>query len=94
MLDQEDVKQSGIMDIGNVDNDLLSRVNRMSINGLNRSLDQSYDENEEDIGIDKRIVENVLTRDNPVFDDDRISSKVSNSCTFEEMIVILFVYYN
>lgn len=78
MLDQDDVKQSGItMDTGNVDSDLLSRVNRMSINGLNRSFDQSLDE-EEDIGIDKRIVENVLTHDNPVFDNDRISSKASN----------------
>ncbi|XP_011647072.2 transcription termination factor 2, partial [Pogonomyrmex barbatus] len=70
MLDQEDVKQSGMMDIENVDADLLSRVNNISLNGI----EDNTEENE--IGIDQRIVGNVLTSENPVFDDDRISSKM------------------
>ncbi|XP_071573079.1 transcription termination factor 2 [Temnothorax nylanderi] len=70
MLDQEDVKQSGIMDTENVDADFLSRVNNMSLNGINNA-------DEEDIGVDERVTGNLLTAENPVFDDDRISSKMT-----------------
>lgn len=73
MLDQEDVKQSGIMDTENFDIDLLSRVNNMSLDGIDNV-------EEEDIDIDQRITENLLTAENPVFDNDRISSKVSDDC--------------
>jgi len=69
MLDQEDVKQSGIMETENMDPDLLSRVNNMSLNAID-------DIQEEDIGIDERVTENLLTSENPVFDSDRISSKM------------------
>jgi len=72
MLDQEDVKQSGIMDMENVDADLLSRVHNISLNAIDNA--------EEDIGIDQRVTENLLTAENPVFDNDRISSKVSDNC--------------
>ncbi|KAM0728752.1 Transcription termination factor 2 [Formica fusca] len=68
MLDQDDVKQSGIMDTDNVDPELLSQVNSISLNGI--------DKEEEDVNINERIVENLLTAENPVFDDDRISSKM------------------
>lgn len=71
MLDQDDVKQSGIMDTDNVDPELLSQVNSISLNGI--------DKEEEDVNINERIVENLLTAENPVFDDDRISSKVSDN---------------
>lgn len=77
MLDQDDVKHSGIMDAENVDPDLLSRINNIPLSEIDK------EEKEEDIGIDKRIVGNLLTIENPVFDDDRISSKVSdNSITY------------
>ncbi|KYN18069.1 Transcription termination factor 2 [Trachymyrmex cornetzi] len=69
MLDQEDLQQSGIMDIENVDSNLLSRVHNMSLTGVDN-------EEEENAGVDQRIMENVLTAENPVFDDDRISSKM------------------
>ncbi|XP_012532592.1 transcription termination factor 2 [Monomorium pharaonis] len=71
MLDQEDVKQSGIMDMENVNTDILSRMNNISLN----EIDPENPE-EKDIGIDERVVENLLTADNPVFADDRISSKM------------------
>lgn len=70
MLDQEDGKQSGVMDM---DIDLLSRVHNISLNEI-------ADAEEEEIDIDKRVVENLLTAKNAVFDNDRISSKVSDKC--------------
>ncbi|KYM75325.1 Transcription termination factor 2 [Atta colombica] len=69
MLDQEDLQQSGIMDIENVDSNLLSRVHNMSLTGVDN-------EEKENAGIDQRIMENLLTAENPVFDNDRISSKM------------------
>jgi len=72
MLDQEDLQQSGIMDIENVDSNLLSRVHNMSLTGIDN-------EEKENAGIDQRIMENLLTAENPVFDNDRISSKVSDN---------------
>lgn len=71
MLNQDDVKQSGIID-EDVDPDLLSRVGNISLNAI--------DNMEEKKDVDERIVENLLTTENPVFDNDRISSKVSNNC--------------
>lgn len=72
MLDREDVKQSDIMDMENMDSDLLSRVNKMSLNEIENA-------EKEDITIDRRIAENLLTTKNPVFDDTRVSSKVNSS---------------
>ncbi|KYN21248.1 Transcription termination factor 2 [Trachymyrmex cornetzi] len=69
MLDQEDLQQSGIMDIENVDSNLLSRAHNMSLTGVDN-------EEEENAGVDQRIMENLLTAENPVFADDRISSKM------------------
>ncbi|XP_070160538.1 transcription termination factor 2-like [Polyergus mexicanus] len=68
MLDQDDVKQSGIMDTDNVGPELLSQVNSISLNEI--------DKEEEDVNINERIEGNLLTTENPVFDDDRISSKM------------------
>lgn len=82
MLDQEDMKQSGIMDI---DTDLLSRVTNMSLNGINNA-------EEEDIGIDEKIAGNLLTSDNPVFNDDRISSKVSDNYNYKNMNNFFILY--
>ena len=72
MLDQEDLQQSGIMDIENVDSNLLSRMHNMSLTGVDNK-------EKENAGVDQRIMENLLTAENPVFDDDRISSKVSDN---------------
>ncbi|KAL0133557.1 hypothetical protein PUN28_000943 [Cardiocondyla obscurior] len=70
MLDREDVQQCGIMDTdtNNEDADLLSRVNRISLNALSNV--------EDDIGVDQRVTGNLLTAENPVFDNDRTSSKM------------------
>jgi len=71
MLDKEDLNQSGIVDTENVDVDLLSRVNNISLNEIDK---------EEDTGDIVSRVGNLLTAENPVFNKDRISSKVSNNC--------------
>lgn len=91
MLDQEDVQQSEIAGMGSIDPELLSRVHRMSLDAINNMNEKDIDMddprfvgnlltandslNNED-GIDRRIVGNLLTIDNPVFDNDRTSSKV------------------
>jgi len=72
MLDQEDVKQSGIMDMENMDADLLSRVHNLSLDAFGNA--------QEDIDIDQGVTKNLLTAENPVFDNARISSKVSDNC--------------
>ncbi|XP_072743655.1 transcription termination factor 2 [Anoplolepis gracilipes] len=72
MLDQDDMKQSGIIEADNVDDDLVSRVNNISLN----EIDNEIDNEEEDTSIDQIITENLLTTENPVFNDDRISSKM------------------
>jgi len=76
MLDQEDVKQSGIMDMENVDLDILSRMNNMSLDNIEKPEEES---------IDERIAENLLTSENPVFSNDRISSKVSDNHSVPNM---------
>lgn len=77
MLDQEELQVSGIMNVEDMSAKLLSRLSNISLDGIS-SHDHSEEENEE-IGIDRRIIQNVLTADNPVFDVDRVSSKVSGN---------------
>lgn len=84
MLDQEDVQQSEIEGMGTIDPELLSRVHRMSLNTINNM-------EEEDTGIDRRIVGNLLTRENPVFDNDRTSSKVMAIVLFQEFYNLICV---
>jgi len=69
MLDQEDVKESGIME--NVDVNLLSREHNVSLDAI--------DEIEEDIGIDQKVTKNQSIAENLVFDDNRTGSKVSDN---------------
>lgn len=75
MLDQEDVQQSEIADTENIDPRLLSRMNRMSLNAVSENVEKDIDV-EGYADNDRKLVENLLTIDNPVFNDDRISSKV------------------
>lgn len=84
MLNQDDVKHSGIMDSENVDPDLVSRVSNISLSEI--------DKKEEDIGIDRKMTENLLTVENPVFHDDRISSKVSDNNIIYKIIIIIVIY--
>lgn len=86
MLNQDDVKHSGIMDSENVDPDLVSRVSNISLNEIDKK------EEEEDVGIDRRITENLLTVENPVFHDDHVSSKVSDNSIIYKIIVIIVIY--
>ncbi|KAG7198793.1 hypothetical protein KM043_001771 [Ampulex compressa] len=72
MLDQKDMNENGIVDEENVDPDFLSRVNNISLNESN--LGQMAQEDE--IGIDRRVTDDLLTSKNPVFESHRISSKM------------------
>ncbi|KAK1124633.1 hypothetical protein K0M31_006006 [Melipona bicolor] len=72
MLDEEDIKQSGITETGNLDSDLLLQINNITLEGGNNE----EDTNETEIGVDRRVAANILTSKNPVFKSDRISSKV------------------
>ena len=73
MLDQEDMKQSGIMESENLDPNLLSQINSITLQDAASNED---DANEHEIGVDRRVTTNILTSSNPVFRPERISSKV------------------
>lgn len=75
MLDQEDMKESGIMNMDNMTPDLLRRMSNISLS-INDNSNDLYSE-EQDTGVDRRIAENLLTAENPVFGNDRVSSKVN-----------------
>lgn len=74
MLDQEDMKESGMVETENLDPNLLSQINNMT---LKDSENNEETDNEIDIGVDCRVTTNLLTSKNPVFKSDRISSKVN-----------------
>ncbi|XP_076632722.1 transcription termination factor lodestar isoform X2 [Colletes latitarsis] len=79
MLDQEDMMASGIMDTANMDPNILSEMN-------NISLTESNDVDKE-IGVDRRVATDLLTSKNPVFKVDRISSKMKAIlCKVEEIL--------
>nr|XP_031835542.1 transcription termination factor 2 isoform X1 [Nomia melanderi] len=71
MLDQEDMKESGITETENMDPKLI-----MQMNGISLTDREEDEENEQEIGIDRRVVANLLTSTNPVFQTDRASSKM------------------
>ncbi|XP_076670956.1 transcription termination factor lodestar [Andrena cerasifolii] len=73
MLDQEDMKQSGLMESENLDPNLLSQINSIT---LQDAASNEEDANEQEIGVDRRVTTNILTSNNPVFRPERISSKV------------------
>lgn len=75
MLDEEDIKESGITEPENVDSDLLLQVNNITLEDEENN--KEGDINETEIGVDRRVATNLLTSKNPVFKSDRISSKVS-----------------
>lgn len=77
MLDQEEMQVSGIMNVEDMNPKLLSRLNNMSLDEIDSN--QNSEEEDEEIGIDRGILQNVLTSENPVFDDNRVSSKVSSN---------------
>lgn len=73
MLDKEDAEVNGILEQDDDSNkDLLQRLSNMSIT----EEDGEVDEHAADYKIDEKIATNLLTKRNPVFDDDRRSSKV------------------
>ncbi|XP_076648059.1 pre-mRNA processing factor 6 [Halictus rubicundus] len=75
MLDQEDIEESGMMDTENVDPNLLSKMDGITLNdGMDRGEDA--DTSETEIGVDSRVTTNLLTSNNPVFRPDRVSSKM------------------
>ncbi|XP_053995796.1 transcription termination factor 2-like [Hylaeus anthracinus] len=72
MLDQEDMMESGIMDIENVDPNMLIRMNSITL----QDCDDNKHENDQEMGVDRRVTTNLLTSKNPVFKAERISSKM------------------
>ncbi|XP_043252675.1 transcription termination factor 2 isoform X2 [Colletes gigas] len=81
MLDQEDMMASGIMDTANMDPNILSEIN-------NISLQESNDVDDKEIGVDRRVATtDLLTSKNPVFKVDRVSSKMKAVvCKVEEIL--------
>nr|XP_033337176.1 transcription termination factor 2-like isoform X2 [Megalopta genalis] len=74
MLDQEDMQDTGLTDTDNVDANLLSKMDGMTLNdGEN---EDNANTSEQEIGIDRRVVANVLTSENPVFQAEHVSSKM------------------
>lgn len=78
MLDQEDMKESGITETENLDSDLLSQISNITLQELD-----DKDEVSTDVGVDQRVVTNLLTSKNPVFNSNRTSSKVSYLTHFQ-----------
>lgn len=74
MLDQEDMKESGMIQTENLDPNLLSQINNMTLKDSENN--EEEEENRTDIGVDRRVATNLLTSKNPVFKSDRISSKI------------------
>lgn len=74
MLDEEDIEDSDIREKEDVNSDLLSQMNNIT---LEESENNEEETNEKEIGIDRRVASNLLTSKNPVFKCDRVSSKVS-----------------
>lgn len=72
MLDQEDMKESGMVETENLDPNLLSQINNMTLKDS-----ENNEETDNEIGVDCRVTTNLLTSKNPVFKSDRISSKVN-----------------
>ncbi|XP_050470437.1 transcription termination factor 2 isoform X1 [Bombus huntii] len=73
MLDEEDIEDSDIREKEDVNSDLLSQMNNIT---LEESENNEEETNEKEIGIDRRVASNLLTSKNPVFKCDRVSSKI------------------
>ncbi|KOC64565.1 Transcription termination factor 2 [Habropoda laboriosa] len=71
MLDQNVMKETEIMEIENVD--LVSQIGNITLEDSENNLEEN---NEEEIGVDRRVATNLLTSKNSVFKPDRISSKL------------------
>ncbi|XP_078035489.1 transcription termination factor 2-like [Augochlora pura] len=74
MLDQEDMQDTGLADTDNVDPNLLLKMDGMTLNGDENEDDTNKDGQE--IGVDHRVVTNILTSENPVFQAEHVSSKM------------------
>lgn len=71
MLDRQDVEDNGLEDADpNVD--LLNKLQNMSMNE-----DEEVDECAASFKVDQEVAANLLTSQNPIFDNDRCSTKVS-----------------
>ncbi|XP_014225120.1 transcription termination factor 2 isoform X1 [Trichogramma pretiosum] len=81
MLDKQDAEISGLEEDDN-SSELLKKLQNMSINE-----NEEVDEHVVDYKIDDQVVSNLLTKKNPVFNDDRKSSKTRSILqTIKEII--------
>ncbi|XP_008204612.1 transcription termination factor 2 [Nasonia vitripennis] len=72
MLDQQDAEVNGLDEDIDPNTELLNKLQNMSIN----QEDEEVEDYVADYKIDNRVAANLLTKKNPVFDDERRSSKV------------------
>ncbi|KAF7994559.1 hypothetical protein HCN44_004031 [Aphidius gifuensis] len=97
MLDQDDLDQSGIGGGHDVDADILLKMSNM---GINKSLfnddNDAAGDDDDDMGVDERVKNNLLTSDNPVFERERKSSKlravielVTNIIKKDEKVIVV-----
>ncbi|XP_014213023.1 transcription termination factor 2-like [Copidosoma floridanum] len=71
MLDRMDAELNGIEDAENLNEDILQQLQNMSIKE-----DENVDEDAANYKFDTKIATNLLTKNNPVFSNNRRSSKV------------------
>ncbi|XP_017886271.2 transcription termination factor 2 [Ceratina calcarata] len=71
MLDEEDMQAGGMADADNLDPRLLSQINKINLHDSVEMADI-----EDETVVDQRLAANLLTSANPVFNADRLSSKM------------------
>ncbi|XP_014295222.1 transcription termination factor 2 [Microplitis demolitor] len=76
MLDKEEIEMNGIEEKPDND-DLIAQMARMDISHSTSDHGGNDDDDDGEIGVDERVSEHLLTSENPVFDSDRCSSKLS-----------------
>ncbi|XP_044596850.1 transcription termination factor 2-like [Cotesia glomerata] len=74
MLDQQDLDQQNLED-GAINFQLLNQINNVKLKDNTEKCDIDDDDDEES-GVSERVIENLLTKDNPVFDTERQSAKL------------------
>lgn len=74
MLDQQDLDQQNLED-GAINFQLLNQINSVNLKDDTDKCDIDDDDDEES-GVSERVIENLLTKDNPVFDTERQSAKL------------------
>lgn len=84
MLDKNDLDPQALGD-GAINFQLLNQIN--NVNLRDDTGNDPDDEDEEESGVSERVIENLLTKDNPVFDPERQSAKLRSIITVTKQIL-------